>query len=200
MSVFNHSPRSARKVSQGPRRECPRYLWTFLTLTCILIALVGCKAKKPGSSLACPGQIAASEEAANRVETRVRQARRNGGPVRITVTDEEATSYLHLRRRVIPLRNVVVCFQPNQIRLGGRFVLGKRAEYSVQAALTASVDDGVAQVHANSITVNGFALPRWARTRIERPMNDALADARRHFRVEEVTPGEGSLLIVGSIE
>jgi len=118
--------------------------------------------------------------------------------VRVSVSNEEATSFLSLRQRVVPLHDAKICFKPDQIHLEGQF--GGQGKYTVQATLAASVHDGLAQVQVVAMAVNGYVLPRWARSSIEKPINNALADARRRFRVEEVSPGEGSLLVVGSME
>lgn len=198
MSVFNASFSGAARGGPQGHNKRPRYLWILLVLACLLGALASCKAAKPNPMLGCPGEIPVSQEAADRVAAKFRKATQGGGSVRVSVSNEEATSFLNLRQRVIPLQNAKICFKPGQIRLEGQ--LGGQGKYTVQATLASSVHDGLVQVQVVAIAVNGLALPGWARSSIEKPINKALADARRRFRVEEVSPGDGSLLVVGSME
>ncbi|OGO06801.1 MAG: hypothetical protein A2Y73_04200 [Chloroflexi bacterium RBG_13_56_8] len=195
VSTASHVTRN-HQMSQGKRL---RRRW-LLVLALLLAILAGCKTGTPAGTFGCADQIVISEEAATSVEARVRQAIDNGDSVSIVVTNEEATSYLRLRQQFLPLRDAVICFKANEIRLEGLFALSEKTELQIQANLTASVQDGLVQVEAQDIAVNGINLPGWARNTIEKPINDALADVRPNFRVDEISPSEGSLLIEGEME
>ena len=186
----------ARRRRDHPAERTIR-LPSILVLVCLFGALSGCTQRQPIRPFAQPTRpVSRSEEAAHRLASRLSQALRGQGPVRIVVTEDELTSYLNLNLQRAPVRELSVWFTP-----GGIYVRAKvRAwhEPTLQALLTLTLRNGAPQVQVHWAALNGQPLPRLLLASVQEAANDALAHAHSPLRVEQVVLGEGLMVITGS--
>jgi len=166
-------------------------------LACLVGTLIGCAPDIPSPTLAQPPRhIPTSEEAARRLVERLDQALRTQGPVRVVITEAEATSYLALNLQDVPIRNLSVWFTLGEIHLWAK----ARAwhEPTLQMLLTVTSAGGRPQVDVRRATLNGRPLPRFLLASLQEATNDALADAHSPLQVKQVALGEGFMIVVGS--
>jgi len=122
---------------------------------------------------------------------------KESGPWRLTLTEEELTSYLALNSQGLPLRDVMVWLTQGHIRFTAQLDAWGRPKVQGQISLTCN--QGKLQVQLQVVTVNGQPLPRLLLASLEQAANDALTDAQVPVRIEQVVVTEGSALVVGSV-
>jgi len=168
-----------------------------VALVCLLGTLVGCTPGTPSPTLAWPPRhVPTSEKAARRLVERLDQALRIQGPVRVVITEAEATSYLVLNLQEAPIRDLAVCFTPGEIHLWAKVRAWR--EPTLQMLLTVTSARGRPQVDVRGATLNGRPLPRFLLASLQEATNDALSDAHSSLWVEQVMLGEGLMILVGS--
>jgi len=122
---------------------------------------------------------------------------KESGPWRLTLTEEELTSYLALNSQGLPFRDVIAWFTQGRIRFTAQLDAWGRPKVQGQISLTCN--QGKLQVQLQVVTVNGQPLPRLLLASLEQAANDALTDAQVPVRIEQVVVTEGSALVVGSV-
>jgi len=162
------------------------------------LALIGCGRSSHHASIAPPPREAkVSEAAARHLGDRISAALGERGPLRLTVTEEELTSYLALNSQSLPLRDITVWLTQGHICFAAQLDVWGRPKVQGQLGLTCS--QGKLQVQLQVVTVDGRSLPRLLLASMEQAANDALMDAQVPVRFEQVVMTEGSALIVGSV-
>jgi len=171
----------------------------ILLLACLLGVPSGCRRRHVSRPVAQPTRsVSRSEEAARRLVRRFDQALRTRGPIRIVVTEDEATSYLDLNLKDAPVHDLSVWFTPDGIHLSAKVRAWREAR--LQALLTVTCPDGVPQVQVHGAFLDGHPLPRILLASLEEATNDALADAHYPLKVERVVLGEGFMVVTGSTD
>jgi hypothetical protein len=114
--------------------------------------------------------------------------------VRLSLTEEELTSYLALNAEGTPLSQVTAWFSQGQVHLSAR--LRCCGAPHLRAALAFVPDGGRLQVHVTQFSLFGRPLPGFLRASIEEALNDALADASSPLQVDQVQFGERTAVIL----
>jgi len=176
-----------------------RALSAILLLAWLLGVAAGCGERHVSRPLAQPTRsVSSSEEAGRRLVRRLDQALRTRGPIRIVITEDEATSYLDLNLKDAPVHDLSVWFTPGRIHLSAK--VRACGEARLQALLTVTSPDGAPQVQVHAASLDGHQLPRILVASLEEATNDALADAHYPLWVEQVVLGEGFMVVTGSAD
>ncbi|MHB1293850.1 MAG: hypothetical protein ACYC4R_02535 [Anaerolineae bacterium] len=168
-----------------------------LFVVCLILCLAGCARQTPCEALS--GRIEKpplSESAAAHLESRVAAILAAEGPQELTITDQEAISYLAPRLAGSRLRLQALHFQPGVVTIEAS--LDTKRPTLLRAALSVSAVDGAPHLTLHCSTLRGQVLPRWVLASAEAAGNAALADARLPWQVERIAIGEGALQISGS--
>lgn len=180
-------------------------LWLCLALTLPLLACT-LPRRLRGAPTPTP-TITISEEAAERLEQKLQQAwgSEEDHKVLLRVTDEEITSYLNLRLQEqtadIPIQEPRVRFADGKVYLSGKVQL-ESPPISGQGVVVATpiVVDGRVQVEINRAAVGPIPIPRPFLQEITRLINDTLAEATSHVKVQRIEISQGELVIEASRE
>ena len=162
------------------------------------LALTGCSQRHYAANETLPRRVAVSEDAARRLSDRVSKALQGRGPLYVSVTEEELTSYLALNLQGLPLRCLAVWFTQGQMRFSAQ--LDAWGQPEIRGHLGLACSKGKIQVCLIQATLNGQPLPRFLLASVEEAANDALADAQVPLRVERISLNEGSVLVTVTVD
>jgi hypothetical protein len=184
------------KTSRSARQRQGKQA-VFLWLCLVSVLLVGCGGRAAIPTSDQPFKpVVVSEEASRRAVEHVMAALDEPGPFRLTLTDEELTSYLATDAPNDTIDDVAIWLTPNQVHLAGQ--LRAWGQHRIQAVLTLIPYEGTLRVGIQRGLLDGRPLPRFLLASLEKAINDALADAASPVEIDQVLVSEGSVLIVGT--
>jgi hypothetical protein len=140
--------------------------------------------------------IAAADELENDIRNQIFSPARKD--FRISITDQQATSYLSLRSTNLPLENPQVWFTQGKIYLRGTLTAICLLHPDVLIVAVPMVKDKQMAVSIQQAYVGTFALPQdWIAT-VSQSITDSIAEARLNLDFEQAEVHEDELVIGGS--
>lgn len=117
---------------------------------------------------------------------------------RITVSSQQATSYLNLRTSSIPLEKLQVWFTQRKIFIRGTFTFICLYHPDVLIVAAPGIKDKQIVANIEQIYAGDFALPKdWIAT-VSQSMTDSIAEAQTNLNFDRLDVLEGELVISGS--
>lgn len=173
----------------------------WLLVLATALSLLACGANLPAGSQTPPrGHIKPSSVAADEFENNVRNQLFDSSKsdIRLSVTDEQITSYVALRYRNLSLENPQVWFTGGKTYLRGTYTGLCLFHPDVLVVAAPSVKNTKILVNVQQVYVGSFALPEdWLPT-ISKSVSDTIEDARLNLDFVQVKILDGELLITGS--
>ena len=170
----------------------------------LLLGVAGALACGTGLAVSSPtppgGAISVSAQAADALEKDVRNqifdpSKNN---FRISVTNEQATSYVNLRNTNLPLEKPQVWFSQGKVFLRGTFTAICLYHPDVLIIAEPTVRNRQIVVNVRQIYVGSFELPQdWIAT-VSQSITDSIAEAQLNLNFEQLEVFEGQLVIAGS--
>lgn len=162
----------------------------------LLAGLVGCV--RPASEpIELPARsVPVSAKAAQRLADRMEGLYNCQGPVTLTITEEELTSYLAVYGSGDVLQEPAVWLGEGTIQASAHLCIGRG--YKLHAIIAPQNYHGV-QVRIRQVTLNGKHLPRLLLLGIEDAVNDALADLSSPLALRDVSITEGLMVVTGEM-
>ncbi|MSP12212.1 MAG: hypothetical protein EXR62_04550 [Chloroflexi bacterium] len=174
-----------------------RQLLLFSVLVIGLLALSACQGSGAQS---CGPDLPISETAARRIEQKVVQAAQTspGSPIRVTVTDEEATSYINLRMNSqTAIERPQVRFEQGQVCVSGKLTRFGSIQPMVVARGNVTINDGQVTVNLTNATANGIPVPSQFIAPLVQIANDYLHNQNLPVNVQtvDIVPGQATVMV-----
>jgi len=153
-----------------------------------------------------PERIEVSQEAAQRLEKKVKEALSgtSGGEFTITATDEEVTSLIAVQMEKssdTPMRDVQVHFGDDRIHVWAILADVVPFDVSVYLVATATVVNDQLQVDIVESSAGVIPVPQSLLDSLSRTVNETIAEAQTRaqmkVQITEVTIGDGEVTISG---
>ena len=189
-------------------KRTTRRLGSLVGLVVVLLSL----ACAPCSCLSRLGasppaeRIEVSQEAAQRLEDKLREAlsQAEAGEFTITATDEEVTSFIALQMEKssdTPMRDVQVHFGDGRIHVWAILADVMPFDVGVSLVATATVVDDQLQVDIVESSAGVIPIPQSLLDSLSRVVNETIAEsqakAEKKVQITEVTIGDGEISVSG---
>jgi len=177
------------------------FLIGILLAVSMLACSVGSKAKAPVvTPTPTLEPVAVSQAAADRFKAEIRQQILDSDSTEfsLTITDEEATSFLALYGTELPMSNPQIHFGEDKVYLFGEANVGISAPLVLVAAVT--LRDGQVTVQVEEAHIGRFDMPTSLRQQISTTINESIGDAANTVRITYVQVSPGQITLRGTKE
>jgi hypothetical protein len=175
-----------------------------LTLWLLMLSVLGALACGAGLNAASPtppgGSIKVSDSAADELEKNVRNQIFDPGKkdFRISVTNQQATSYVTRRNTSLPLENPQIWFTQGKAFIRGTYTGLCLYHPDVLIIAAPKIVNKKMVVNVQQIYVGSFALPQdWLAT-VSKSVTDSIEDAEINLTFDKIDILENELVITGS--
>lgn len=190
---------------QNDPKATLRSIHRRVALTLVLLSLACAAAFIATSGFDSPvsgsNQIAVSNAAADQLEENVRNQFFTPGRTdfRLSLSNEQATSFAALRNTALPLENPQIWFASGQVFLRGTFIGVCLFHPEVFIVATPYVQSQRLVIGVQQIRVGSIDLPRdWLPT-ISKSVTDSIDDAQLNLQFDRVEAGDGVLVLNGRL-
>jgi len=188
-------------ASKPTRRPTRAFLFaTVLVVSTALACRFGGQGRESPVATATPTMepIPVSQAAADRLETKIQDQVINSETANfsVTITDEEATSFLALNGASLPLTDPQIHFGQGKVFISGETGLGISARLELVASVT--LDDGRVIVHVEEASMGRLAVPASLLDQISTTINESIAEAENVVRVTSVEVSQGQITVQGT--
>lgn len=142
--------------------------------------------------------VPVSQAAADRLESKIQDQVINSetASFSVTITDEEATSFLALEGASLPLTDPQIHFGQGKVFISGATGLGISARLELVASVT--LDDGRVTVYVEEANMGRLAVPASLLDQISTTINESIAEAENAVRITYVEVSSGQITVQGT--
>jgi len=170
-----------------------------LVVVSVLACRFGSSAKSSSPPAVAPtptlSPVPVSQAAADRLEAKVRDQIINSesNKFTVTITDEEATSWLALQGASLPLADPQIHFGQDKVFISGKAGLGVSTRLDMVASVT--VQNGQVVVKIEEASMGPLAVPPSLLKQVSTTINESITEAENavHFTSVQVSPGQVTL-------
>jgi hypothetical protein len=175
-------------------------------ITLVVASVLACRfgsSAKPSSPPPPPptptlSPVPVSQAAADRLEAKVRDQIINSdsSEFTVTITDEEATSWLALQGTSLPLTDPQIHFGQDKVFISGKAGLGLSARLDMVASVT--LQNGQVVVKIEGASMGPLAVPPSLLKQVSTTINESIAEAADVVHVTSVQVSPGQITIKGT--
>ena len=179
-----------------------RYGFLLLVLAALILALAlawTLGGNHAAQATPSGGSIKITQAAAEELEKNVRNQifDLNQQAFRLTLTDQQVTSFVNLKNANVPLDHPQIWFAQGKTFMSGSFTLLCLFHPEVLVVAAPQVRDRKVQANVQQIYVGAFQLPQSWLQMISKSISDSIDEAQINLSFEKIEILEGELIISG---